>query len=86
MILSSAEVRRLSSIAAQGSLLSRLAGEVNAMCDTRWEPLLLRTRDDTHLALQELISLVNAAAPELRDAGLEHVEPRGGLIPRTDLL
>ena len=72
--LSSAEVRRLISIAARWSLLSRLAGEVNAMCDARWEHLLLTTRDDTLLAVQKLISLVHTAAPELRDVDLDHAE------------
>ena len=72
--LSSAEVRRLISIAGRWSLLSRLAGEVNAMCDARWEHLLLRTRDDTLLAVQKLISLVHTAAPELRDVDLDHAE------------
>jgi len=72
--LSSAEVRRLISIAGRWSLLSRLAGEVNAMCDARWEHLLLTIRDDTLLAVQKLISLVHSAAPELRDVDLDHAE------------
>ena len=62
--LSSAEVRRLISIAARWSLLSRLAGEVNAMCDARWEHLLMRTRDDTLIAVQKLMNLVHTAAPD----------------------
>jgi len=72
--LSSAEVRRLISIAARWSLLSRLAVEVNAMCDARWEHLLLRTRDDTLLDVQKLINLVHTAAPELSDVDLDNAE------------
>src|SRR4030088_593631 len=72
--LGSAEVRRLISIAARWNLLSRLAGEVNAMCDARSEHLLLTTRDDTLLGVQKLISMVRTAAPELRDVDLDHAE------------
>lgn len=66
VVLDNAQVRRLISIAARWQLLARLAGEVNAMAERRWEPLLLRTRDETQRAVDALVRLVGPAVPELR--------------------
>jgi hypothetical protein len=40
--------------------------EVNAMAEPRWESLLLRTRDETHRAVDALVKLVEPAVPELK--------------------
>ena len=70
IILDSPDVRRLISIAARWELLARLATEVSAMADAKWEPLLFRTREDAHRAVQELVTLVHVAAPEVRAVDL----------------
>src|SRR5258708_3787626 len=69
--LESPRVRRLINIAGRWQLLSRLAGEVSVLADTRWEAVLLRTQSDTGRAVLELIDLLNPAAAQLRVANLE---------------
>jgi hypothetical protein len=70
--LDSPDVRRLINIAARWKLLSRLAVEVSAMSDAKWEPLLLRARDDTHRAVLQLSSVTHA--PESDAADPEQVD------------
>src|SRR5207302_1962674 len=60
--LDSPDVRRLINIAASWKLLSRLAVEVSAMSDAKWEQLLLRARADTHRAVLQLSSVAHAPA------------------------
>ena len=72
--LDSPDVRRLINIAARWELLARLATDVSAMADGKWEPLLFRTREDTHRAVQELVTLVHVAAPEVRAVDLEQAD------------
>src|SRR5713226_8389502 len=72
--LDSPDVRRLISIAARWELLARLATDVSAMADGKWEPLLLRTREDTLRAVMQLVTLVHAAAPEVRAVDLEQAD------------
>ena len=74
IILDRLDVRRLISIAARWELLARLAADVSAMADGKWAPLLFRTREDTHRAVQELVTLVHAGAPEMRALGLEQAD------------
>jgi len=68
------DVRRLISIAGRWTLLSGLAGEISNMSDTRCEPLLLRTRDEIYRAVMELVTLVHAAAPEVRTVDLDQAD------------
>jgi hypothetical protein len=72
--LDSPDVRRLISIAARWELLVRLATEVSAMADKKWEPLLLRTREDTYRAVMQLVTLVHVAAPAVRSMDFEQVD------------
>jgi hypothetical protein len=72
--LDSPDVRRLISIAARWELLARLATEVSAMADGKWEPLLLRTREDTYRAVMQLVTLVHVAAPDVRSMDFEQAD------------
>jgi hypothetical protein len=74
IILDSPDVRRLISIAARWELLARLATEVSAMADGKWEPLLLRTREDTYRAVMQLVTLVHVAAPDVRSMDFEQAD------------
>jgi hypothetical protein len=62
--LDAPQVQRLISIAERWTLISRLASEINAMCDIKWEPLLLKTRDDTHQGVMWLVSFVHGTGPD----------------------
>jgi hypothetical protein len=66
LVLDGAQVRRLVSIAARWQLLPRLAGEVNAMAERRRESLLLRTRDETQLAVTCQVGRASGAGTEGR--------------------
>jgi len=71
--LDAPQVQRLISIAERWTLISRLASEINAMCDIKWEPLLLKTRDDTHRGVMRLVSLVHGAEPDANTLDLEQM-------------
>ena len=85
-MLESPRVRRLINIAGRWQLLSRLAGDVSVLADTRWEAVLLRTQSDTARAVLELIDVLHPAAAQLRVENLEsangwEVEPSVVLTP-----
>ena len=72
--LDTPQVRRLIDIAARWQLLARLAEEVSVMTDVRWEPVLLRTRDETHRGVLALVSMLEPAVPDIRLDSLERAE------------
>jgi hypothetical protein len=71
LTLDRAQVRRLLNIAARGQYLARLASELSAMAETRWQPLLMRTRDELVRSVFSFISVLEPATPELSFAKLE---------------
>jgi len=73
-MLESPRVRRLINIAGRWQLLSRLAGDVSVMADTRWEAVLLRTQSDTARAVLQLIDVLHPAIPQLRAENLESAD------------
>ena len=75
-MLESPRVRRLINIAGRWQLLSRLAGDVSVLADTRWEAVLLRTQSDTARAVLELIDVLHPAAAQLRVENLESADGR----------
>jgi len=58
VMLASPRVRRLINIAARWQLLSRLAGDVSVMADTKWEAVLHRTQIETARAVPQLIDVL----------------------------
>jgi hypothetical protein len=83
--LDPARVRRLLSIAARWQYLARLANELSGMTETRWQPLLFRTRDELVRSVFSLISLLELAAPELSLAKLEFADT-GDVYPSSSVL
>jgi hypothetical protein len=73
-MLESPRVRRLINIAGRWQLLSRLAGDVSVMADTRWEAILLRTQSDTARAVLQLIDVLHPAVPQLQAENLESAD------------
>ena len=73
-MLESPRVCRLINIAGRWQLLSRLAGDVSVMADTRWEAVLLRTQSDTARAVLQLIDVLHPAIPQLRAENLESAD------------
>jgi hypothetical protein len=67
-------VRRLLNIAARWQFLARLADDLSGMTDTRWEPVLSRTRDELVRCVFTFISVLEPAAPELSLARLEFAD------------
>src|ERR1700738_1352558 len=78
VMLESPRVRRLINIAGRWQLLSRLAGDVSVLADTRWEAVLLRTQSDTARAVLLLIDVLHPAAAQLRVENLESADGWGG--------
>src|SRR6266851_375903 len=74
VMLDSPRVRRLINIAARWQLLSRLAGDVSVMADTKWEAVLHRTQTETACAVLRLIDVLLPALPQLRVENLESAE------------
>jgi len=74
VMLDSPRVRRLINIAARWQLLSRLAGDVSVMADTKWEAVLHRTQIETARAVLQLIDVLLPALPQLRVENLESAE------------
>jgi hypothetical protein len=74
VMLDSPRVRRLINIAARWQLLSRLAGEVSVMADTKWEAVLHRTQSETTRAVLRLIDVLSPAVPQLRLENLESAD------------
>jgi len=74
VMLASPRVRRLINIAARWQLLSRLAGDVSVMADTKWEAVLHRTQIETARAVLQLIDALLPALPQLRVENLESAE------------
>jgi hypothetical protein len=72
--LDPARVRRLLNIAARWQFLARLADDLSGMTETRWEPLLFRTRDELVRCVLTFISVLEPAAPELSFARLEFAD------------
>ena len=73
-MLDSPRVRRLINIAARWQLLSRLAGEVSVMADTKWEAVLHRTQSETTRAVLRLIDVLRPAVPHLWLENLESAD------------
>src|ERR1700730_18369026 len=74
VMLDGPRVRRLINIAARWQLLSRLAGEVSVMADTKWEAVLHRTQSETTRAVLRLIDVLSPAVPQLRLENLESAD------------
>jgi hypothetical protein len=72
VMLESPRVRRLINIAGRWQLLSRLAGDVSVLADTRWEAVLLRTRYRS--GVLQLIDVLHPAAGQLRVENLESAD------------
>ena len=56
--LDPARVRRLLNIAARWQFLARLAEELSGMTETRWQPLLFRTRDELVRSVFTFVSVL----------------------------
>jgi hypothetical protein len=74
VMLDSPRVRRLINIAARWQLLSRLAGDVSVMADTKWEAVLHRTQSETTRAVLRLTDVLRPAVSELRLENLESAD------------
>jgi hypothetical protein len=54
--------------------VARLASELSAVTETRWQPLVIRTRDELVRSVFSFISVLEPATPELSFAKLEFTD------------